>query len=94
MVDPIDVDDALGFVDPVDDPVRPDSRGEPTFELSPKWVPDSMRVAEQAPEAELDDGAYDTWRGRCEAVELAHRRRRPPEPVLIHGTSGCVPPPS
>jgi len=75
MVYSIDVDDALVLVDPVNDPVRADSRSEPAFELSPEGMPDSVGVHDQAPEAELDDGAYDTWRSRCEVVELADGRR-------------------
>ena len=93
MVDSVDVDDALFLVDPVDDAIRPDSRAVPAFELPAERVPDSVRVSNQTAEAELDDGPYDSWGGSRETVEMANRGWRPTKPVLIHGTSGPVPPP-
>jgi len=63
MVDPVDVDDALVLVDPVDDPVRPDPCAVPAFELPSERAPDSVRIGDQASEAELDDRAHDPWRG-------------------------------
>lgn len=53
------VDDALVFVNPVDDAVRPDPRAVPAFELPSQRTPDPVRVGDQASEAELDDGAHD-----------------------------------
>jgi len=61
MVDPVDVDDALVLVDPVDDAVRPDPCAVPAFELPPERMSDSMKVGDQTAEAELDDGPYDSW---------------------------------
>jgi len=72
MVDAVDVDDAPVLVDPVDDAVRPNSCAVPAFELPPERMPDSVRVGDQAAEAEFDDGAHHP-RGRCrETVKLAN----------------------
>jgi hypothetical protein len=61
MVDPVDVDDALVLVDPVDDAVGPDSGAIPAFELPSEGTPDSVRVGDQTAEAKLDDGPHDSW---------------------------------
>lgn len=61
MVDAVHVDDAIALVDPVDDPVRPYSCPVPTFEFATEWMPDPVRVNDQATEAELDDGSDDAW---------------------------------
>ncbi len=61
MVDPVDVDDALVLVDPVDDAIGPDSRAVPAFELPFERMPDSVRVGNQAAEAERNDSPYDSW---------------------------------
>ena len=88
MVDAVYVDDALVFVDPVDDAIRADSCAVPAFELPSERMPDSPRVGDQASEAELDNCANDPRRGFRETVELTNCRRRPPEAILIHATSG------
>lgn len=61
MVDPVDVDDALVLVEPVDDAVGPNSCAVPTFKLASERVPGPVRVGDQTAEAELDDGTYDSW---------------------------------
>jgi hypothetical protein len=68
MVDSVDVDDALDFVDPVDDAIRPDSRAVPAFDLPAERMPDSVGVGNQTAEAELDDRSNHSWRGRRETV--------------------------
>jgi hypothetical protein len=55
------VDDALVLVDPADDAVRPDACAVPAFELASEGMPDSVRVGDQAAEAELDDRSYHSW---------------------------------
>jgi hypothetical protein len=44
VVDPVDVDDALVLVDPVDEAIVPDSRAVAAFELPSEPMPDSVRV--------------------------------------------------
>ena len=61
MVDPVDIDDALILVDPIDDAVRPDACAVPAFEFSAERMPDSVRVGEQAAEAELYDRSNHSW---------------------------------
>lgn len=61
MIDPVYVDDALVLVDPVDDAVRPDACAVPAFEFPSEGMPDSLRVGDQAAEAELDDRSYHSW---------------------------------
>lgn len=51
MVDPIDTEEALVGVDPVDDVVS--TGREPTFQFSPKRKSDYVSVDDQTPEAEL-----------------------------------------
>lgn len=59
MVEPVDVDDVLVFVDPVDDSVRPDPCAVPTFELPSEPMPDPERIGGQATEAKFDGGPDD-----------------------------------
>ncbi len=61
MVDVVYVDDALVFVDPVNDAIRADSCAVPPFQLPFERTPDSVRVGDQTSEAELDDCAHDPW---------------------------------
>lgn len=74
MINPVDVDDALFLVDPVDDAIRPDSSAVPAFELPSERMADSVRVGDETAEAELDDRPYDSWGRRRETVEMANRR--------------------
>ena len=61
MVDAVYVDDAVVFVDPIDDAIRADSCAVPAFEFPSEGMPDSLRVGDQAAEAELDDRSYHPW---------------------------------
>jgi hypothetical protein len=61
MVDSVDVDDAIGLVDPANDPVRAYSCRMPTFKFATQRMPDPVRVRDQPTEAELDDGFDDAW---------------------------------
>ena len=61
MVNPVDVDDALVLVDPIDDAVRPDACAVPAFELPPEGMPDWVGAGDQAAEAEPDDCSYYSW---------------------------------
>ena len=61
MVDPVDVDDAIGLVDPVDDAIRAYSCRVPTFKFATERMPDAVRVSDQPTEAELDDGSDYPW---------------------------------
>jgi len=74
MINPVDVDDALVLVDPVDDAICPDACAAPAFKFSSKGMTDSVRVGDQAAEAELDDRSYHSWCGCCETIEMANRR--------------------
>lgn len=61
MVNPVDVDDAISLVDPVDDPVRTHSCRVPTFKFATEGMSDPVRVSDQPTEAELNDGSDDAW---------------------------------
>lgn len=61
MVDPVDVDDPLLLVDPIEDAVGPDSGAVPAFELPSEGMPNLVRVRDQTAETELDDGPHDSW---------------------------------
>ncbi len=61
MIDPVDGDDAIALVDPVNDPVRAYACRVPTFKFATERMPDPARVSDQPTEAELDDGSDDAW---------------------------------
>lgn len=60
VVNSVDVHGPLIFVDPVDDAILPDPRTTPTGQFAPERVAYLLWVGDQAPEAELDYGAYDS----------------------------------
>ncbi len=63
VVDAVDVHDSFDIIDPVDDPVLPDSSAVPTGKVSLERMSYPVRIRDKAAEAELDDGA-DDLRGR------------------------------
>lgn len=60
VVNSVDVHGPLIFVDPVDDAILPDPRTTPTGQFAPERVAYLLWVGDQAPEAELDYGSYDS----------------------------------
>lgn len=57
MVDPVGVDDAIDLVGPADDPERTNSCRMPTLKFAAEGMPDPVRLSDQPPEADLDDGS-------------------------------------
>jgi len=60
MIDPLDIDDAVAFIDPIDDSVLPDPSAVATDQLSSEWMPHASRVGNESTEAEFDDCTDDT----------------------------------
>jgi len=60
VVNSVDIHDPTIFVDPVDDAILPDPRTTPTRQFTPERVAYLLWVGDQTPEAELDNGAYDS----------------------------------
>lgn len=73
MVEAVDVDGPISFIDPVDDSVLSEAGIVPTSQLAIERAAHPVRVGDQTTEAELDDGADDARRSRCQAVELSGR---------------------
>ena len=93
VVRPVDLDNPLAFVDPVDDPILPDPGAAPAGALAPESVAYLLRVGDQTAEAELDDGGDDARRLRGKTIERSSRRWRPTQLIVVHETSGREPPP-
>jgi hypothetical protein len=60
MIDPLDIDDAVAFVDPIDDSVLTDTGAVATGQLPSQCVPNALRVGNESTEAEFDDCTNDT----------------------------------
>jgi hypothetical protein len=60
MSDPLDIDNAVAFIDPIDDSVLPVPSAVTTDQLSSEWMPHASRVGNESTEAEFDDCTDDT----------------------------------
>jgi hypothetical protein len=60
VIDAVHIDCPFSFVYPVDDPILPHAGTVPTRKLALKGVAHSVRIGNQATEAEFHDGADDT----------------------------------